>query len=67
MSATLPALNLIAEPGRRRATLDTARERIVKLTATSEKGIKRSKRSHCRDRVAPLVGCLGSEDPQRGA
>src|SRR6201987_4550104 len=26
MSATLPALNLIAEPGRRRATLDTARE-----------------------------------------
>ena len=26
MPATLPALNLIAEPGRRRATLDTARE-----------------------------------------
>ena len=41
--------------------------RIVKLTATSEKGMKRSKRSHCGDRVAPLVGCLGSEDPQRGA
>ena len=41
--------------------------RIVKLTATSEKGMKRSKQSHCRDRVAPLVGGLGSEDPQRGA
>jgi len=41
--------------------------RIVKLTAPSEKGMKRSKRSHCRDRVAPLVGCLGSEGPQRGA
>jgi hypothetical protein len=26
MPAALPALNLIAEPGRRRATLDTARE-----------------------------------------
>ena len=42
-------------------------ERILKLMATSEKGMKRSKRSHWRDRVAPLVGCLGSEDPQRGA
>jgi len=42
-------------------------DRIVKLTATSEKGMKRSKRSHCHDRVAPLVGCLGSEDSQRGA
>jgi transposase len=40
--------------------------RIVKLTATSEKGMKRSKWSRCRDRVAPLVGCFGSEDPQRG-
>jgi hypothetical protein len=39
---------------------------IVKLTATSDKGMKRSKQSHCGDRVAPLVGCLGSEDPQRG-
>ena len=29
--------------------------------------MKRSKQSHCRDRVAPLVGGLGSEDPQRGA
>ena len=26
MPTALPALNLIAEPGRRRATLDTARE-----------------------------------------
>ena len=42
-------------------------ERILKLMATSEKGMKRSKRSRCGDRVAPLVGCLGSEDPQRGA
>ena len=41
--------------------------RIVKLTLASEKGVKQSKQSHCRDRVAPLVGCLGSEDPQRGA
>jgi hypothetical protein len=27
------------------------RHRIVKLTATSEKGMKRSKQSHCRDRA----------------
>ena len=40
---------------------------IVKLTTTSVKGMKRSNRSHCLDRVAPLVGCLGSEDPERGA
>jgi len=41
--------------------------RIVKLTATSENGMKWSKRLRSRGRVAPLIGCLGSEDPQRGA
>ena len=40
---------------------------IVKLTVSREKNIKRSRRSHCSDRVVPLVGRLGSEDPQRGA
>ena len=40
---------------------------IVKLTVSSEKNIKRSRRSHCSDRVVPLVGRLGSGDPQRGA
>jgi hypothetical protein len=44
-----------------------SRNGTVKLTAAREKGMKRSKRSRCRDRVAPLVGCFGSEDPQRGA
>src|SRR5262252_8400136 len=40
---------------------------IVKLTVSSEKNIKRNRRSHCSDRIVPLVGRLGSEDPQRGA
>jgi hypothetical protein len=39
--------------------------RIVKLTCIEQNKPEAGTRSHCRDRIPPLVRRLGSEDPQR--
>ena len=57
MPAALPALNLIAEPGRRRATLDTARE----IERRGFAGISVSSSFGWREELAPLC-----HNPRRG-
>jgi hypothetical protein len=40
--------------------------RVVRSTRAEQSESEADGRSHCRDRIAPLIRCLGSEDPERG-